>query len=76
MNFRSVFLMILPLFHQKFSKIRIAVFLPAKNFFVFLYKFTKKVLRPEGFEPPTHGFEVRRSIQLSYGRLLWVSDGA
>jgi hypothetical protein len=29
-----------------------------------------KLVRPDGFEPPTPWFEARYSIQLSYGRAL------
>ena len=33
--------------------------------------------RPERFELPTDGFEVRRSIRLSYGRMgVWLFFGA
>ncbi len=32
--------------------------------------FDQCVARLEGFEPPTHGLEVRSSIHLSYRRLI------
>ena len=34
----------------------------------FRQDFSSDLARPAGLEPATYGFEVRRSIQLSYGR--------
>ena len=31
------------------------------------------MVRQEGFEPPTHGLEVRCSIQLSYWRKIFTN---
>ena len=36
---------------------------------------SKTKLRSAGIEPATYGFEVRRSIQLSYERSFRVDDG-
>ena len=54
--------------HHRRTKVSIAVFFVAANLGDRRPQ-ASSVARLEGFEPPTHGLEVRCSIQLSYRRI-------
>ncbi len=51
------------------AKLRQKIVKKTKALQLFRHKPKKSLARLEGFEPPTHGLEVRSSIHLSYRRI-------